>query len=191
MTEQLTFDDGDPMTSQLDDPLDRTLEEGAADRERAALLKARVMGRTWQEVPKGYYAIPVHDWLEWMDRDCEGEANVIAYRMFSRTEARTCKTGRVIGKNRFITGAVWILPGADPRRVRDEIDGDDQMVREWVGQGGHIKQIVDTILLDIADQDSFRAQYGRITGRCGHCRKALTDPKSKLIGIGPDCRGYR
>jgi hypothetical protein len=177
--------------STLDDPFGRTPEEATADRERARQVKARVAGRDWHEVPKGYYAIPVHDWAEWMNRDCEGEANVIAYRMFSRTEAKTCKTGRVIGRDKFITGAVWILPGADPQRVRDEISDDDQMAREWLGAGGHIKQIVDTIMLDIADQDLFRAQYGKVTGRCGHCRKALTDPKSKLIGIGPDCRGYR
>ncbi len=179
------------METHLDDPFELSPEEREANRQRAAEHRARVMARTWQEVPKGYYALPVTDWHEWMNRDCEGEANIIAYRMFSRTEARTCRNGRVIGRNRFITGAVWVEPGADPERVRAEIRDDDELAREWLGAGGELKQVIDSILLDIADQDSFRAQYGKITGRCGHCRKALTDPKSKLIGIGPDCRGYR
>lgn len=32
------------------------------------------------------------------------------------------------------------------------------------------------------------AQYGRRTGRCGVCRRLLTDPKSITEGIGPVCK---
>jgi uncharacterized protein DUF6011 len=48
------------------------------------------------------------------------------------------------------------------------------------------------ILHDIEHSDgSFRKLYGKLTGRCGSCGRVLTDPKSKLLGIGPDCRGFR
>ena len=47
---------------------------------------------------------------------------------------------------------------------------------------------VGFLIEDLENGDTFRALFGRLTGRCGCCGKALTDPKSKLIGIGPDCR---
>ena len=30
--------------------------------------------------------------------------------------------------------------------------------------------------------------YGRMTGRCGQCKRRLSDPQSLQIGIGPECR---
>jgi hypothetical protein len=179
------------MTNQLDDPLDRTPEKVEAERQRARQIKARVAGRDWREVPKGYYAIPVHDYVTWMDNDCEGDVPVIGYRLFMRKEARQCKNGRVLGHNKWIRGAVMVAPGVDPARVTEEVSGDDQMAREWLGPDGPLKEIVDAIMLDLNGDDTYRAQYGKLTGKCGCCGKALTDPKSKLIGIGPDCRGYR
>lgn len=32
-----------------------------------------------------------------------------------------------------------------------------------------------------------RAEFGRLAGRCGCCGKTLTDPDSKMRGIGPEC----
>ena len=41
------------------------------------------------------------------------------------------------------------------------------------------------------ENDIHRKLYGLLTGRCGRCGRLLTDPESKRLGLGPDCRGYR
>jgi hypothetical protein len=41
------------------------------------------------------------------------------------------------------------------------------------------------------ENDIHRRLYGQLTGSCGICGRFLYDPTSKLIGIGPDCRGDR
>lgn len=38
------------------------------------------------------------------------------------------------------------------------------------------------------DYDSARARFSAFTTRCSSCRRLLTDPFSKTVGIGPDCR---
>lgn len=177
-----------------EDPLGRTPEQVAEDKKRAAENRTRVQARDWHEVPKGHYAVPVPDLAsaEWEAADYEGEPPVMAYRLFERRVARQCKNGRVIGHERFITGAIMLAgDGIDPEYVRREVKWDRAMTIGFYGPKGDLKAVVDTILTDIADGDTFRAKFGQLTGRCGCCGKALTDPKSKLIGIGPDCRGYR
>jgi hypothetical protein len=53
-------------------------------------------------------------------------------------------------------------------------------------------RIAAIILDSIAKHDNLLGRvYGMLTGNCCCCHATLTDPKSKLIGIGPDCRGYR
>jgi len=79
----------------------------------------------------------------------------------------------------------------DPDRVRQEVKWDRETAVEIFGAKGDLKAIVDAILMDIAGGDTYRAKFGQLTGKCGCCGMRLTDPKSKLIGIGPDCRGYR
>jgi hypothetical protein len=177
-----------------EDPLGRTPEEVAAGRQRAAKHRARVMARDWHEVPKGHYAVPVPDLgsAEWEAADYEGDPPVMAYRLFERRVARHCKNGRVMGSERFITGAVMLArEDIDPEYVKRWLRDDSAMFTQIYGPKGDLKEAVDQIMLDIADGDTFRAKFGQLTGRCGCCGKALTDPKSKLIGIGPDCRGYR
>lgn len=45
-----------------------------------------------------------------------------------------------------------------------------------------------TILKALAqDPTTCLARYGKITGRCGHCGRTLTDPESITRGIGPIC----
>jgi hypothetical protein len=41
------------------------------------------------------------------------------------------------------------------------------------------------------DPDQSQALFGKLTGRCGCCGKTLTDPNSKMRGIGPECAGLR
>jgi hypothetical protein len=177
-----------------EDPLGRTPEEIAADKQRAGEYRARIIARDWHEVPKGHYAVPVPDLgsAEWEAAGYEGEPPVMAYRLFERRVARHCKNGRVIGREQFITGAVMLASDdTDAERVKRWLKDDREMFLEIYGPKGDIKEAVDQIMTDIGDGDTYRAKFGQLTGRCGCCGKGLTDPKSKLIGIGPDCRGYR
>ena len=149
------------------------------------------MASDWREVPKGHYALPVQGWTSWMGGDMEDDAPVIGYQLFERRIARHCKNGRVIGRDRFISGAVMLVADADPDEVRCEVTSQKEIDRDVFGPGGDSKAIWDQLILDTENGDTFRAKFGQLTGKCGWCGKRLTDPKSKLIGIGPDCRGYR
>jgi hypothetical protein len=182
------------MTDTETDFLGRTPEQAAADKRRAAETRERIQARDWREVPKGHYAIAVHDYgsAEWEAAGFQGEAPVIAYRLFERKVARHCRNGRVMGKDRFTSGAVMLASNdVDSDQVRHEVKSDRDMAVDSYGPGGDLKAIVDAIVLDVAGGDTFRAKFGQLTGKCGCCGMRLTDPKSKLIGLGPDCRGYR
>ena len=177
-----------PELAEIRQRYGRPLTDDEISNELGRLYRDRIASRDWRQVPKGYYAIPVYDELGYIARDCEGELEVIGYQMYFRKVARQCKNGRVIGGNRFVQGVTWIEPGADPDTVHRHIEDD----REAAGNHQeYIRHVVDKILIDIEKDDTYRATYGKITGKCGWCGKTLTDPKSKLIGIGPDCRGYR
>jgi hypothetical protein len=39
-----------------------------------------------------------------------------------------------------------------------------------------------------ADPDGARTRFGKLTGCCYVCSKKLTDARSVVLGIGPDCR---
>lgn len=39
-----------------------------------------------------------------------------------------------------------------------------------------------------ANPDEATARFAALTTRCGFCGKKLTDERSKVIGVGPDCR---
>jgi Family of unknown function (DUF6011) len=177
-----------------EDPLGRTPEQVAADKQRAAENRARITARDWHEVPKGHYAVPVPDLsnAEWEASDYAGEPPVMAYRLFERRVARQCKNGRVIGHERFITGGIMLAgDDIDPDHVRHEVKWERDMLIGMFGPKGDLKAVVDDIMRDIADGDTYRAKFGQLTGKCGCCGMRLTDPRSKLIGVGPDCRGYR
>lgn len=151
-------------------------------------LDERIAAADWQQIPAGYYAIPVHDFDSW---DGTGDPTVLAYRTFRRTTARTTKTGRTIGRNRFTIGAVMHAPNADPDDVRDQLTAYREASRAVFGPRGDVTSAIEDILRDLGKDDTFRANYGRFTGRCGCCHRHLTDPDSKLYGIGPECRGAR
>lgn len=42
-----------------------------------------------------------------------------------------------------------------------------------------------------ADLDAARLLFASFTGSCSSCGRALTDPTSKLLGIGPECRSRK
>lgn len=159
-----------------------------AQRAHNDTIHQRILTRDWRDVPAGYYAIPVHDWDSW---DGTGDPGVIAYRTFRRTVSRTTKTGRTIGRSRFVFGAVMQHPDADDEQVQREVDAERYACREVYGANGYLLTVVDEILVDLGGPDTFRANYGTFTGKCGCCGRRLTDPESKLRGIGPECRGDR
>jgi hypothetical protein len=47
---------------------------------------------------------------------------------------------------------------------------------------------IDDIL---RDPERAQAEFGKLTGRRGCCGRTLTDPDSKMRGIGPECAGLR
>jgi hypothetical protein len=174
------------------DFLGRTPEQVQEDRERARQTAERIKNRDWPEVPKGHYAIPVTDWFA-----CDGdeaddwEPPILGYRLFERKVARVYKSGRRVGRDAFISGRTMIATGVDSTRLLREIDLDRQVAVNLWGPGGDVKSTIDDIVCDVEGDDTFRATFGKLTGRCGCCGKALTDAKSKMVGLGPDCRGYR
>lgn len=138
----------------------------------------------WPLIPAGYYAVPIKGWdLISSEDDAETwRPPLLGHQTFRRSVARTCKTGRVIGRDAFTRGVAWTNPEADPQDIADSCIS-------WTLEEDDIT--VHWIMADVNGPDTFRAIYGKITGRCGHCHRRLTDPKSKLLGIGPECRGFR
>lgn len=170
--------------------LGRTEEEIARDQKRARELCERIQGRDWRDLPKGHYAIPVQNFNEYDDED-EWQPATIGYHLFERKVPRVYKNGRRVGGDRFIRGALMAASDVDPNRVRQAVRFERECLPESWGPDREVKSVVDAIMLDLEGDDTYRATFGKLTGKCGCCGKALTDAKSKLIGIGPDCRGYR
>jgi hypothetical protein len=48
-------------------------------------------------------------------------------------------------------------------------------------------QVADAIQ---ADPDRARARFAEFAVRCWRCGRKLTDPESKVLGVGPDCRAW-
>lgn len=206
----------------------------------------------WEDVPKGFYAIPIWDWHKFGD-DCGTEGDptppidLIGFQLCEKRVSRTYKTGRKAGqqygKDEFKIGKQAVAPGVTSYtlwagaenetcympwdRLRQEIDSDRHLVRHdlvkelppmtppcrcctscrrsaedypehmaYVLKPGAYRAWDDALagaILDVIANhgDIHRRLYGVLTGQCGKCHALLTDPTSKLIGIGPDCRGYR
>lgn len=73
---------------------------------------------------------------------------------------------------------------------RDMPKDRDRMIavwREWQARyGAWANRVHDA--LD-GDPHPARARFSAFTTRCFDCGRALTDAKSKTLGLGPDCRG--
>lgn len=174
------------------DILGRTEEEIQRDREEFRGYVNRVRARDWHEVPRGFYAIPIEDYDAWDDDSPEdSEPPIIGYRQFERKVARICKNGRRIGRDAFVTGKMMVMPDVHQDRIFKALDFEKECLPEEFGPNGWSKSTIDRLVLDVEGDDTFRPTFGKLTGRCGCCGKTLTDPTSKMLGIGPDCRGYR
>ncbi len=63
--------------------------------------------------------------------------------------------------------------------ARPGIDVDKVLIYAW--------SLTDVYKIAAEDPDWSRAEYGRFASKCGWCGRTLTDPASKLRGIGPEC----
>jgi hypothetical protein len=114
----------------------------------------------WADIPLGYYA-----WdIVYQDDDYP----VVGYTTFRRSPKG------------FRLGATYRLPANDLLPEPDRRD----YVYDMAWTVAAIRDLVPAVIRD-ADKD--RARFGQLTGRCGCCSRVLTDPRSKLRGIGPDC----
>jgi hypothetical protein len=63
----------------------------------------------------------------------------------------------------------------------------------WCGQqrtnGDYIGSHTEQLAQVVAHPEVALSLYGTTIGRCGHCRRTLTDPESRARGIGPVCYG--
>lgn len=146
--------------------------------------RCRILALDWHDLPAGHYALPVYEYAE----DEQTEPVLLGYRTFRRTAPRTTSTGHHLGRDTFTTGATYAAPGIDPARLAAEIRQQQADHTAWYGPRGYVQNALDDLLIDTRHRDTYRATFGRITGRCGRCGRRLTDPTSKLAGIGPECR---
>ena len=101
-----------------------------------------------------------------------------------------------IDSDRHLIEHEYIFDGdlSRPCRCPSCLDrNDDGRWKAAPNQAEAYRNSVATMFLDGIKKhdDIYRKLYGQITGNCGMCGTVLTDPTSKLLGIGPDCRGYR
>ena len=119
-----------------------------------------VTGQWWESLPVGWYAIPVYHY----DYDLD-ESWPVQLTTFRRT------------RNGFRIGNTYTLAGMDRVPVEER-----DVYRGW--SLADLRDVADAL---VRDADELRANFGLFTGMCGCCGRRLTDPASKLRGIGPDC----
>lgn len=130
--------------------------------------EARVMAADWHNIPRGHYAITVVE-------DDE-PFRVLGYKLFERKVSRTYANGRTVGSD------AWVRRYA----LADGITTQEFFDYWEIKNAGEYSRASDIDWV-LAFTDECRRDFGRLTGRCGCCGKALTDPDSKMRGIGPEC----
>ncbi|HZO65239.1 MAG TPA: DUF6011 domain-containing protein [Kribbellaceae bacterium] len=88
----------------------------------------------------------------------DDESEAIGYQVFRRK-----RTG-------VSAVATYCVPGADTDMVHREACS-----------------FAELVYLVAQDPAWYREEYGRFAGKCGCCGRRLTDPESKVRGIGPEC----
>lgn len=83
----------------------------------------------WHEVPRGFYALPVHDWTEFSDECTEDETpplDLLGFLLFTRCVPVEIKTGpragRTVGRHSFTAGPRVLARGVQPRIARCRLD---------------------------------------------------------------------
>lgn len=137
----------------------------------------RISRRAWETLPAGHYAIPI----------TADDGLPLGYAIYHRTVPRTLANGRKRGRNQIAEGQP-IPTGGYPGQLGERIRELRQVHREqYGGFEGHLRWVVDQLLASDQALNLSRAQFGRLIGKCGCCGRWLTDPESKMRGIGPDC----
>lgn len=144
----------------------------------------------WRLIPKGYYALPVigHGTITADDDPETWEPPLLAYQTYRR---RTEK------HNDFRCGALyplWANWDADPEHLPGKDDVGWSRESELFVNNCYSNPVfaIEEILGDPGAADRYRALFGQFFGLCGICHRTLSDPQSKLRGIGPECvKGLR
>jgi len=135
----------------------------------------KIMAVDWHDVPKGFYALHVYE----TDEPYE----LLGYKLFERKVPRTFKNGRTVGRDAWRRSYV-LAPGITPSRAAFDKLHENALDDTEYGRRSDIDDV-------LYDPDRARADFGKLTGRCGYCGRTLTDPNSKMRGIGPECAGLR
>jgi hypothetical protein len=121
----------------------------------------------WHDIPPGFYAVPVVT-----------DAGLLGHRLFQRRGP--FKEGR------------WRHPEGEWKPWPHSIARPSYQLAEGVTREefraakgsawdeANIKFVLENL-------DMCREAFGQVVGRCGCCGRALTDPDSKMRGIGPEC----
>jgi hypothetical protein len=140
-------------------------------RDWLAERQAKLAAADWHTIPRGYYAVAVYE-----DDD---PYRLLGWTLYERKTPRTYKNGRTVGRDAWRQS---ILLGNGI--TFEEYDAAIALVGRQFQRATDIVEIGE-------DLDEHRIQFGKLTGRCGCCGKALTDPDSKMRGIGPECAAVR
>lgn len=127
-----------------------------------------------RDLPRGHYAIPICE--------CGPPYECVGYKLYERKVARTYKNGRTVGRDRLVGPRLLCLEGIDRQRFDQALDDIGQLGR-W--SDPDIVQSEVELLAEFPIEH--QQEFGRFTGRCGCCGRHLTDPDSKMRGIGPEC----
>jgi hypothetical protein len=81
----------------------------------------------------------------------------------------------------------WYGP-ARPLKRDAPADADERIawLREW--QAGYLTWLRGVHAVIDQDPAGARRQFAALTTRCCLCGRALTDDRSKVLGVGPECR---
>lgn len=81
----------------------------------------------------------------------------------------------------------WYGP-ARPLKRDAPADADERIVwlREW--QAGYLSWLQDVHAVIDQDPAAARHRFAELSTRCCLCGRPLTDSRSKVLGVGPDCR---
>lgn len=136
----------------------------------------------WHDIPRGFYAVPVTD---------DEEPYLLGYALYERKTPRMLKNSRIIGKHQWAGRNVEVeVEGANGTILinRSFILADGIEFRpRFAAQYFSSDRQRDDIEFVLEFTEQCRTKFGQLIGRCGCCGRALTDPQSKMRGIGPEC----
>jgi hypothetical protein len=114
--------------------------------------------------------------------DKEGKLRFI---IITELKRRTRLAGRFVW-TKFRYANEYLEKG--DRTVREQAGDTKKLIgKQRVGQPVYFGEEEDLIKLISEDPTEAMIRYGKEKGSCAYCGRSLTDPESRLRGIGPDC----